>query len=90
MSGTAGATTLTTPQIPSHSHTITPYNPSPADTSIVGTGIGDPKSAASTNATGGGGSHDHPFSFTSGTGTFTGNAINLAVKYYDFIIAAAD
>jgi hypothetical protein len=43
-----------------------------------------------TGATGGGGSHDHPFSFTSGSGTFTGTAINLAVKYYDFIIATID
>jgi hypothetical protein len=41
-------------------------------------------------ATGGGGSHDHPFSFSSGSGTFTGSAINLAVKYYDFIIATID
>ena len=37
--------------------------------------------------TGGGGSHTHPFSFSSGSGTFSGNAINLAVKYVDVIRA---
>ena len=92
VSGTAGSTTLTTPQIPSHTHGGTlspgstysqmnlpgPYSPGQYNTN------------ASTGSTGGGGSHDHPFSFTSGTGTFTGSAINLAVKYYDFIIASAN
>jgi hypothetical protein len=43
--------------------------------------------ASSTGPTGGGGSHDHPFSFSSGSGTFTGNSINLAVKYVDVIRA---
>lgn len=82
--GASGATTLSTAQIPSHSHTYTapnsytlswqPYNCqtySPYD--FVG---------AATNAAGGGGSHTHP------AASFTGTAINLAVKYYDFIIAS--
>ena len=90
VTGTAGATTLTTPQIPSHTHTFTiDGNPNP----FAGPYRGNTKGAAgsdNTGATGGGGSHDHPFSFTSGTGTFTGSAINLAVKYYDFIIATAN
>jgi hypothetical protein len=97
VSGTAGATTLTTPQIPSHTHTFGggtgPYTPigTPA-TNVGGTNQGSTTSSTTwtTASTGGGGSHDHPFSFTSGTGTFTGSAINLAVKYYDFIIATAD
>jgi hypothetical protein len=42
---------------------------------------------AMVNNTGGGGSHNHPFSFSSGSGTFSGNAINLAVKYVDVIRA---
>jgi hypothetical protein len=93
VSGSAGATTLTTPQIPSHNHTATtgqnPNNPSP--TIITGplTGNAGPITASTAN-TGGGGSHTHPFSFSSGSGTFTGSAINLAVKYYDFIIATID
>jgi hypothetical protein len=88
VTGTAGATTLTTPQIPSHSHTAgTSDGASPASTRFAN-GNASPVATRSTNAEGGGGSHDHPFSFSSGAGTFSGSAINLAVKYYDFIIAS--
>jgi len=97
VSGTAGATTLTTPQIPSHSHTISPTNGpiSPSATPVVmaPVSLGNPNqyvTAYTASPTGGSGSHDHPFSFSSGSGTFTGTAINLAVKYYDFIIATID
>jgi hypothetical protein len=88
MSGSLGSTTLTTPQIPSHSHTggaqginivvtASPFNnPAPRVFPTIPTG-----------SAGGGGSHDHPFSFSSGSGTFSGNAINLAVKYIDLIRA---
>jgi hypothetical protein len=83
VSGSAGATTLSTPQIPSHTHTAArtnaPGNQGTPEGSILET---------STGATGGGGSHDHPFSFSSGSGTFTGNAINLAVQYIDVIRAS--
>jgi hypothetical protein len=52
---------------------------------------GDPGTPAGpqvvSNSTGGGGSHDHPLSVTGGSATFTGNAINLAVKYVDVIRA---
>ncbi len=84
VSGSAGATTLSTPQIPSHSHQIG---------SVLN--YGGPGGRASyaatpfpTSSTGGGNSHDHPFSFSSGSGTFTGNAINLAVQYIDVIRAS--
>jgi hypothetical protein len=94
VSGTAGATTLTTPQIPSHTHTQTNgvNNPGIPNVFSVGAvlGVGPFSQVGGLNPTGGGGSHDHPFSFSSGSGTFTGNAINLAVKYYDFIIATID
>jgi hypothetical protein len=94
VAGTAGATTLTTPQIPSHTHNATggsapPLTPASNQIYVTVLQNGSSKTAA-TAATGGGGSHDHPFSFSSGSGTFTGNAINLAVKYYDFIIASID
>ena len=89
ISGSAGSTTLSTPQIPSHSHPAngasnynegTPNRFSPSQSpAVVATLV--------TNAAGGGGSHDHPFSFSSGSGTFSGNAINLAVKFVDLIIA---
>jgi hypothetical protein len=97
VSGSAGATTLSTPHIPSHSHRV--YNATGVSTLFGPTGPGNTQSftgfnPAPTNAfsdaAGGGGSHTHPFSFSSGSGTFSGSAINLAVKYYDFIIATID
>jgi hypothetical protein len=97
VSGSAGATTLTTPQIPSHTHdvftkpNVGSYGGTPAFVRGVGPGPASPVTVSGAAlATGGGGSHDHPFSFSSGSGTFTGTAINLAVKYYDFIIASID
>jgi len=90
ISGTLGSTTLSTPQIPSHSH------PSGGKTSGIAPGPeGNPGGSGGfgvgpTGAAGGGGSHDHPFSFSSGSGTFSGNAINLAVKYVDVIRATKD
>jgi hypothetical protein len=88
VTGSAGATTLTTPQIPSHTHPVNNNGTS----SARGTGATPVVvfASGSSGATGGGGSHDHPFSFSSGSGTFSGSAINLAVKYYDFIIATID
>jgi hypothetical protein len=99
VSGSAGATTLTTPQIPSHQHPAgfkeCADSPGPAGTvgsyryySVAGSAF--PDATYTTAPGGGGGSHTHPFSFSSGSGTFSGNAINLAVKYYDFIIASKD
>jgi hypothetical protein len=85
----AGATTLNTAQIPAHTHTVT----------AVGSGANFPNGACSntsafatlltTSSTGGGGSHTHSIS-GSATGTFTGTAINLAVKYVDVIRATKD
>jgi len=90
VSGSAGATTLTTPQIPSHTHVLGLGNFQPY-ASAPGLGANSNTSySATSQATGGDGSHTHPFSFSSGSGTFTGTAINLAVKYYDFIIASID
>jgi hypothetical protein len=92
--GTSGATTLSTSQIPSHTHTApgvvlwSTYNGGNPPDLFSGTtaaaNSGTPSSTyygPNTGATGGGGSHDH-----SG-GTFTGTAINLAVQYVDVIIA---
>jgi hypothetical protein len=85
VSGSAGNTTLSTPQIPSHTHGLVgrQYNHG-ADGQTSG---GPTISPGNTGATGGGGAHTHPFSFSSGSGTFSGNAINLAVKYVDVIRA---
>jgi hypothetical protein len=83
VSGSAGNTTLSTPQIPSHSHNAGSsgtggyLNTQPRR--ILDTG------GPATSATGGGGAHSHPLTISSST--FTGNAINLAVKYVDVIRA---
>jgi hypothetical protein len=83
MSGSAGATTLSTPQIPSHNHSVQILSEFPGVGIFNGTG----GSAGSINTgnTGGGGSHTHPFSFSSGAGT-----VDLSVKYVDLIIAQKD
>jgi hypothetical protein len=97
VAGTAGDTTLTTPQIPSHNHPGFVAN-GPANHP----GGGAPNLAgppSSIGNTGGGSAHSHPFTFSSGSGsftgtahnhTFTGTAINLAVQYIDVIRATKD
>jgi len=72
---TVGATTLSTAQIPSHTHTGGFLNGNGIATSTAKsnntTARGSP-----TGATGGGGSHSH--------------SLTTAIKYYDFIIATKD
>lgn len=78
--GTVGATTLTTAQMPAHTHI-----------SVIGGGggpwggLGTQESSQAvygpTGSTGGGDSHTHGF---------TGSSINLAVSYVDVIIATKD
>ena len=102
--GTVNNTTLTTTQIPSHTHSIS----NSADTgTATNSKAGDgqaPFSNFNTGATGGSGAHNHTFSGTSHnhtqnshnhtqnahTHTFTGTAIDLAVQYVDVIIAVKD
>jgi hypothetical protein len=95
-----GATTLTTPQIPSHSHATStytnflgeqPYNAAPtrfargANSPVQGTAnVGNAGGGASHTHPGSGGQHAHP---VSAPASFSGNAINLAVKYVDVIRA---
>jgi len=84
VSGSAGNTTLSTPQIPSHSHTVSAgYSSAGNITASSGSNTGN--RIFNTGATGGGGSHNHPLTISSST--FSGNAINLAVKYVDVIRA---
>jgi hypothetical protein len=78
--GTVGATTLTTAQMPSHTHGAASHTSSAglqtnrfAYIQNNATNI-----TLTTNATGGGGSHTH---------SFTGSAMNFAVQYVDVIIA---
>ena len=79
----AGATTLSTSQIPSHTHT----------TSVSQAGSSAQNgphwlgSSGITGAEGGGSSHSHSMS---GSATGTSTALNLNVRYADAIIAAKD
>jgi len=84
VSGSAGATTLSTPQIPSHSHTTDITLAAGSGDAAVAGGTSFVQTSGTGN-TGGGGSHTHPFSFSSGSASST--VINLAVKYVDLIIA---
>jgi len=94
LSGTVGATTLSTSQIPSHTHS------GPRGDQSWNSGGGwnwwGNNTTNATGATGGSGSHDHSFSGSgsfSGTAhnhSFTGTAINMAVQYVDAIIAVKD
>jgi hypothetical protein len=71
---TTGATTLSTAQIPSHTHSYTRSN-----YNISGGGEGSTAGGAqgtSTGATGGNGSHTH--------------SLTKSIKYYDFIVASKD
>lgn len=73
--GNAGATTLSTAQMPSHTHTIGSDPFSGSANYVTKMGYAAIQTAA-TNATGGGGSHSH--------------SLSLAVQYVDAIIAVKD
>ncbi len=79
VAGSVGSTTLTTAQMPAHTHSLTTtQHPNGApDNKANGASSTD----GSTGSAGGGGSHTH---------SFTGTAINLAVQYVDLIIASKD
>lgn len=79
--GTSGAYTLQTADIPAHTHTAqgASFNAGYAAGSVA-----VDRGTQTSSSTGGGGSHSH-----SG-GSFTGTAINLAVKYVDVIVASKD
>lgn len=70
-----GATTLSTAQMPSHTHTINSGNiPNKGAANDAGVGAG--AYIRTTNATGNGSSHSH--------------SLSQNIKYYDFIIASKD
>jgi hypothetical protein len=82
MTGTVGNYTLSTSEIPSHSHPnggFVGLSPGGGD---VGAGAGWSRSFPATGAAGGGGAHSHPWS---GTATFSAN-VDLRVQYIDVIV----
>ena len=83
VSGTVGGTTLTTAEMPSHSHPVGGTSPggNTGNPNASGWASASRNGNTSSADTGGGGSHNH---------SFTGTAINLAVKYLDVITATKD
>jgi hypothetical protein len=81
LSGTVGSTTLSTAQIPSHTHTVNSgsggnYGP------VAGRGANE--GGFNSGAAGGGGSHTHSFS---GSGSLSSATATINVQYVDVIIA---
>tara|TARA_R100001594_G_scaffold42166_1_gene74208 strand:+ start:85 stop:1128 length:1044 start_codon:yes stop_codon:yes gene_type:complete len=95
VSGTVGNHTLSTPQIASHSHSITaarPENAPPNPATLSYTCNYSQTTPVNTGSAGGGGTHSHPFS-----GTLTSASVDVSatvpaanVKYANVIIAAKD
>ena len=81
----AGATTLSTSQIPSHTHTVPVADPCNVSAGNFPTQSRTNSASLTTGATGGGGSHTHSIS-----GSATSSAITLNVQYVDVIIATKD
>ena len=81
----AGATTLTTSQIPSHTHDITFYKNNGSTGNNPYGSLSSTALTVTTTSTGGGGSHTHTV-----TGSATSSAITLDVQYVDLIIASKD
>lgn len=74
--GSTGATTLTTTQIPSHTHTVPTGNSTATPRTISYIDGNDTGLTYNTGSTGGGGSHTH--------------SLALDVQYVDLIIASKD
>lgn len=79
----AGATTLSTSQMPSHNHSINTHASDGSGPYVRTDGGGYLYGTASTNSAGSGGSHTHSIS-----GSATSSAITLNVQYVDLIIAS--
>ena len=83
VSGGIGATTLSTAQMPSHTHT---YASEPSGAVLMGLTEGYPLPVSgNTGATGGGGSHTHSFS---GSGSGTSSSVTLNVRYANIILCS--
>jgi len=82
ISGTSGATTLSTAQMPSHNHSISGLDPGGTAGYFDGSSV---PAAQVSGSTGGGGSHTHTFS---GSGSGTSSAVTLNVRYANIIICS--
>ena len=90
-SGSVSAHTLTTSQIPSHSHSFPIHSHSGSNGTFTEGGANTAVSATkNTDSTGGGSSHTHGFTDPTWSGSFTGSAMDFAVQYVDVIMASKD
>ena len=80
----AGATTLSTAQMPSHTHTLNLFGNScpPSGAYLASGGV---SGSTTTNAQGGGGSHNHSIS---GSASGSSSAITLNVLYQNHILCS--
>lgn len=78
-----GATTLSTAQMPSHTHVVPAYGGGTNGTGSAAKSSLDVYDPFNTGSAGGGGSHTHSLS-----GSATSSAITLNVAYVDLIIAS--
>jgi len=78
----AGATTLSTTQMPSHTHILTAFSCGCGGATGGALNCSRQNRSVTTNSTGGGGSHTHSIS-----GSASSSAVTLAVQYVDHIIA---
>lgn len=93
VTGAVGAHTLTTPEIPAHSHSFstafgidqTQSNPTQWKVNYAAQRL-----PITISNTGGGGSHTHPFSVSSSSAGGTASTPALNVKYANVIIASKD
>ena len=93
VSGTVGDTSLSTPQIASHSHSFSIIQPHPNSGSPnVARGSGNQPGTAGTSSAGGGGAHSHPFSgsLSSATADVSVTVPAANVKYANVIVATKD
>lgn len=88
LSGSVGATTLSTAQLASHSHVVNRSNYGASNNgNIYGFTIGDNIGTSSTGSAGSNSSHDHSFS---GSGSLSSASASINVQYVDVIIATKD
>ena len=79
----AGATTLSTTQMPSHTHTLTAFSDGCGGGSGGASNCSKQNRSATTSSTGGGGSHTHSIS-----GSASSSAVTLNVQYANHILAS--
>jgi subtilisin family serine protease len=88
ISGSIGSTTLSTSEIPSHSHGYSRPNLGNTDNNYSGySNRYVTISSASTSGAGGGGSHNHSHSLA---GSLSSSTASINVQYVDLIIASKD